>query len=91
MDAPIAVPDSHLRDLLHPRTQIAAWVLDASVVLVAAMLSDQPTGPALTAAVVLDQISHRLALQRWPDRKPGIAWPNIGINFDTTQTWWNEG
>lgn len=32
---------------------------------------------------------HRCILQPDPDRKPGLTWPGVGINFDTTQTWWN--
>jgi hypothetical protein len=31
---------------------------------------------------------HRCVSQFNPVNKPGTTWPNIGINFDTTQTWW---
>ncbi len=30
-----------------------------------------------------------MVLQPRPQRKPGLTWPDIGINFDSTQTWWD--
>ena len=33
-------------------------------------------------------VFHRMVLQPSPDRRPGLTWPNIGINFDPGQTWW---
>jgi hypothetical protein len=32
-------------------------------------------------------VFHRYAHQPWLDRKPGMAWESIGINFERTQTW----
>jgi len=31
---------------------------------------------------------HRTIAQFHPGERPGMTWPNVGINFDTTQTWW---
>jgi len=36
-------------------------------------------------------VFHRYAHQPWLDRKPGMAWESIGINFERTQTWWEQG
>jgi hypothetical protein len=36
-------------------------------------------------------VFHRYAHQPWLDRKPGMAWEWIGINFERTQTWWEQG
>lgn len=33
---------------------------------------------------------HRTVLQPDPKQKPGLSWPDVGINFDSTQTWWEE-
>jgi len=34
---------------------------------------------------------HRTIAQPEPSKKPGMTWPRVGINFDTTQTWWKPG
>lgn len=40
---------------------------------------------------VNQMVFHRMVLERWPDRKPGLVWPNVGVNFDSSQTWWDQG
>jgi len=36
-------------------------------------------------------IFHRFAHQPWLDRKPGMSMGPWGINFDRTNTWWEQG
>jgi len=36
-------------------------------------------------------IFHRYAHQPWNDRKPGMSMGPWGINFERTNTWWNQG
>jgi hypothetical protein len=36
-------------------------------------------------------IFHRYAHQPWLDRKPGMSMGPWGINFERTNTWWNQG
>jgi alpha-L-rhamnosidase len=36
-------------------------------------------------------IFHRYAHQPWLDRKPGMCMGPWGINFERTNTWWNQG
>jgi len=36
-------------------------------------------------------VFHRYAHQPWLDRKPGISMGEWGINFERTNTWWNQG
>ena len=36
-------------------------------------------------------IFHRFAHQPWLDRKPGMCMGPWGINFERTNTWWNQG
>ena len=36
-------------------------------------------------------VFHRYLHQPYMDRKPGVTWRAIGINFERTQTWWQQG
>jgi hypothetical protein len=36
-------------------------------------------------------VFHRYAHQPWLDRKPGMCMGPWGINFERTNTWWNQG
>ena len=36
-------------------------------------------------------IFHRYAMQPWLDRQPGMTMGEFGLNFERTQTWWNQG
>ena len=36
-------------------------------------------------------VFHRYAHQPWLDRKPGMSMGPFGINFERTNTWWEEG
>ena len=36
-------------------------------------------------------VFHRYAHQPWPDRKPGMVMGHWGMNFERTNTWWNQG
>ena len=36
-------------------------------------------------------VFHRYAHQPWLDRKPGMTMGPWGINFERTNTWWNQG
>jgi hypothetical protein len=36
-------------------------------------------------------VFHRYAHQPWNDRKPGMSMGPWGINFERTNTWWNQG
>ena len=36
-------------------------------------------------------VFHRYAHQPWLDRKPGMSMGPWGINFERTNTWWNQG
>ncbi len=36
-------------------------------------------------------IFHRYALQPWTNRWPGMTMGQYGLNFERTETWWNQG
>jgi hypothetical protein len=36
-------------------------------------------------------IFHRYAMQPWMNRQPGMTMGEFGLNFERTQTWWNQG
>lgn len=36
-------------------------------------------------------VFHRYAHQPWLDRKPGMVMGHWGMNFERTNTWWNQG
>ena len=36
-------------------------------------------------------VFHRYAHQPWPDRRPGMSMGPWGINFERTNTWWEQG
>ena len=36
-------------------------------------------------------VFHRYAMQPWTDRKPGMTMGPWGLNFERTETWWDQG
>src|SRR5690606_7746190 len=66
VNAAIAVPDSYLRDLAHALSQRQLRILHAAVVVSAARVPEQGTGPTPADAVMARQVHHRFTLQRGP-------------------------
>lgn len=51
----------------------------------------KPLGDLMFCRGVNSYTFHRYAMQPWPDRSPGMTMGPFGINFERTQTWWNQG
>jgi len=51
----------------------------------------KPLGDQMFCAGVNSYTFHRYAMQPWTDRSPGMTMGPFGINFDRTQTWWDQG
>jgi hypothetical protein len=63
--------------------QVAAWTNDP--------YSLKARGDRAFANGVNLFVFHRYAHQPWLDRKPGMTMGPWGINFERTNTWWNQG
>ena len=51
----------------------------------------KPLGDLMFCQGINRYIFHRYAMQPWTNRWPGMTMGPFGINFDRTETWWNQG
>lgn len=51
----------------------------------------KPLGDSMFCEGVNSYTFHRYAMQPWTNRSPGMTMGPFGINFERTQTWWNQG
>ncbi len=51
----------------------------------------KPLGDLMFCQGINRYYFHRYAMQPWTNRWPGMTMGQFGINFDRTQTWWQQG
>jgi hypothetical protein len=51
----------------------------------------KPLGDLMFCQGINRYYFHRYAMQPWTNRWPGMTMGEYGINFDRTQTWWQQG
>jgi len=51
----------------------------------------KPLGDLMFCQGINRFVFHRYAMQPWTNRSPGMTMGPFGINFERTETWWNQG
>lgn len=51
----------------------------------------KPLGDLMFCQGINRYFFHRYAMQPWTNRWPGMTMGPFGINFERTETWWNQG
>ena len=51
----------------------------------------KPLGDLMFCQGINRYVFHRYAMQPWTNRRPGMTMGPFGINFERTETWWNQG
>lgn len=51
----------------------------------------KPLGDLMFCRGINRYFFHRYAMQPWTNRWPGMTMGPFGINFERTETWWNQG